>query len=128
MSDISQAPTVQEPPPPSERFSGPYLDNGPDILLGYNAGYRTSWDCATGAVTATVFEDNTRRWSGDHCIDPKLVPGIFFCNRAINGHHPDIRDVAPTVLALFGVDIPPYMRGTQLIKETPMAPGKPRSL
>ena len=21
-------------------------------------------------------------WSGDHCIDPRLVPGVFFCNRS----------------------------------------------
>lgn len=118
MDDECSEVAIREAVDASERFSGPYLDNGPDILLGYNAGYRTSWDCATGAVTATVFEDNTKRWSGDHCIDPSLVPGIFFSNRAINGHHPDIRDIAPTVLALFGVDIPPYMRGTQLIKET----------
>jgi predicted AlkP superfamily phosphohydrolase/phosphomutase len=99
----------------SSMFSGPYLDNGPDLLLGYNHGYRTSWECASGKVTASVFENNTRRWSGDHCIDPKLVPGIFFCNRAIDGKQPDIRDLAPTVLSLFGVAVPPYMEGHPLI-------------
>jgi predicted AlkP superfamily phosphohydrolase/phosphomutase len=59
-------------------FSGPYLDNGPDLLLGYNRGYRSSWDCASGRVTEAIFEDNTKKWSGDHCVDPKLVPGCFF--------------------------------------------------
>lgn len=98
-----------------EMFSGPYLDNGPDLLIGYNSGYRASWDCATGRVTTSVFEDNTKRWSGDHCIDPKLVPGVFLCNQAINGKAPDIRDIAPTVLKLFGVEIPPYMEGEPLI-------------
>ncbi|MEO8682285.1 MAG: alkaline phosphatase family protein, partial [Vicinamibacterales bacterium] len=29
-------------------YSGPYLENAPDLIIGYNAGYRTSWDCATG--------------------------------------------------------------------------------
>jgi predicted AlkP superfamily phosphohydrolase/phosphomutase len=96
-------------------FNGPYLDNGPDLLLGYNHGYRTSWECASGRVTTSVFENNTRRWSGDHCIDPKLVPGIFFCNTPINGRQPDIRDIAPTVLTLFGVPVPPYMEGHSLI-------------
>jgi predicted AlkP superfamily phosphohydrolase/phosphomutase len=102
-------------------FSGPYLDSGPDLLLGYNSGYRTSWECASGKVTERVFENNTRRWSGDHCIDPKLVPGIFFCNRPINGHQPDIRDVAPTVLSLFGVPVPAYMDGQPLIQESEKA-------
>jgi predicted AlkP superfamily phosphohydrolase/phosphomutase len=96
-------------------FSGPYLDNGPDLLLGYNHGYRTSWDCASGKVTTAVFDDNTRRWSGDHCIDPKLVPGVFLCNRPTNGRQPDIRDIAPTVLTLFGVPVPAYMKGQSLI-------------
>jgi hypothetical protein len=31
-----------------------------------------------GRVTAGVFEDNTRSWSGDHCVDPRLVPGVLF--------------------------------------------------
>jgi len=100
-----------------QTFSGPYLDNGPDLLLGYNSGYRTSWACASGRVTESVFEDNTKRWSGDHCIDPKLVPGVFFCNRSINGKAPDIKDIAPTVLKLFGVEVPSYMDGEPLIPE-----------
>jgi bisphosphoglycerate-independent phosphoglycerate mutase (AlkP superfamily) len=62
-----------------------------------------------------VFDDNTRRWSGDHCIDPKLVPGVFLCNRPTNGRQPDIRDLAPTVLTLFGVPAPPYMEGAALL-------------
>jgi predicted AlkP superfamily phosphohydrolase/phosphomutase len=96
-------------------FSGPYLDSGPDLLLGFNAGYRISWDCASGKVASSVFENNTRRWSGDHCVDPRLVPGIFFCNRPINGHAPTIRDLAPTVLHLFGVEVPGYMEGKPLL-------------
>ncbi len=106
-------------------FSGPYLDNGPDLLLGFNAGYRMSWECASGKVTHSVFENNTKRWSGDHCVDPKLVPGIFFSSRPINGHAPDIRDVAPTVLRLFGVDVPGYMEGKPLLDEGAAAVGSP---
>jgi hypothetical protein len=73
-----------------------------------------------------VFEDNTKRWSGDHCIDPSLVPGIFFSNRSIHGQRPDIRDIAPTVLSLFGVPVPRFMRGAQLFKEKPMNGAKPQ--
>ena len=98
-------------------FPGPYLDSGPDLLVGYNTGYRAAWDCASGRVSATVFEDNTRRWSGDHCIDPRLVPGVFLCNRAINRASPHIQDIAPTVLKLFGVDIPSYMKGEPFLPE-----------
>jgi predicted AlkP superfamily phosphohydrolase/phosphomutase len=95
-------------------YSGPYLENAPDLLIGYNAGYRTSWDCATGMVAGPVFEDNVKAWSGDHCIDPRLVPGVFFCNRRVDTEDPALIDIAPTALRLFGIDPPAYMDGKVL--------------
>jgi len=92
-------------------YSGPYLGNGPDILIGYNAGYRISWDSATGMVSGPVFEDNVKAWSGDHCIDPRLVPGVFFCNRDIDAEEPSLIDIAPTALRLFGLEPPAHMDG-----------------
>jgi predicted AlkP superfamily phosphohydrolase/phosphomutase len=97
-------------------FRGPYLDDAPDLLVGYNHGYRNSWACATGRVTETIFDDNTRHWSGDHCVAPRLVPGVLFANRAINVTAPKITDIAPTVLHLFGVPIPRHMQGQPLIE------------
>jgi predicted AlkP superfamily phosphohydrolase/phosphomutase len=95
-------------------YSGPYLENAPDFVIGYNAGYRTSWDCATGIVAGPVFEDNKKPWSGDHCIDPRLVPGVFFCNRKIEEKEPALIDIAPTALRLFGIKPPAYMDGKAL--------------
>src|SRR5437773_12291487 len=95
-------------------YEGPYLDNAPDLLIGYNAGYRNSWDCATGVVAGPVFEDNVKPWSGDHSVDPRLVPGVFFCNRAIDEQQPALVDIAPTALRLFGIEPPRYMDGRPL--------------
>ena len=95
-------------------YTGPYLENAPELLIGYNAGYRTSWDCATGVVAGPVFEDNVKPWSGDHSVDPRLVPGVFFCNRAIDGQEPALVDIAPTALRLFGIEPPGYMDGRPL--------------
>lgn len=93
-------------------YDGPYSENAPDLVIGYNAGYRTSWDCATGMVSGPVFEDNTKAWSGDHCIDPRLVPGVVFCNRRIDETRDlSIVDIAPTALRLFGLEPPAYMDG-----------------
>ena len=99
-------------------YKGPYLQNAPDLLIGYNAGYRASWDGATGVVAAPVFEDNRKPWSGDHCIDPRLVPGVFFCNRAIDQDDPSLIDIAPSALWLFGVEAPRHMDGTTLFRDT----------
>jgi predicted AlkP superfamily phosphohydrolase/phosphomutase len=94
--------------------TGPYTDGAPELLIGYHKGFRHSWDCATGSVTREVFSDNTRSWSGDHCVDPRFVPGVFWCNRAITTETPALIDLAPTVLDLFGVAVPEYMQGRPL--------------
>ena len=91
--------------------------NCPDFIVGYNLGYRVSWDSVTGIVNSTIFEDNTKAWSGDHCIDPELVPGIIFSNFKLNTQKPSIIDIAPTALELFGVKIPPHMDGKAMIDE-----------
>ncbi len=95
-------------------YAGPYVDNAPDFLIGYNAGYRVSWDGATGVVAGPVISDNTKAWSGDHCIDPRLVPGVFFCNRSTETTDPALVDIAPTALRLFGIEPPAYMDGRPL--------------
>ena len=97
-----------------EMHSGPYADAAPELLIGYHKGFRHSWECATGSVTKDVFTDNTRSWSGDHCVDPRLVPGVFWCSRKVATDEPALIDLAPTVLDLFGVAIPPYMQGRPL--------------
>ncbi len=95
-------------------FTGPYKGNAPDLLIGYNPGYRASWQTAIGEVTEQVFHDNTKAWSGDHCIDPSFVPGVLFCNRKVDGEKPRLMDIGPTVLDMFGVDIPASMDGKPL--------------
>jgi predicted AlkP superfamily phosphohydrolase/phosphomutase len=92
-------------------YQGPYLSEAPDLIVGYSEGYRTSWDAAVGKVTSTVFEDNCKAWSGDHCVDPTLVPGILFSNRKLDAEDPGIEDLAPTALELFGLKAPAWMEG-----------------
>jgi len=95
-------------------YAGPYLENAPDLVVGYNEGYRISWDAATGMVDGPLFEDNTKAWSGDHGVDPRLVPGVFFCNRPTTTSAPSIVDLAPTALSLFGIAPPAHMEGRPL--------------
>ncbi len=63
-----------------------------------------------------VFEANDRPWSGDHCVDPPLVPGILFANREIDSSDPGIEDMAPSFLRLFGVDPPAWMEGKPVLQ------------
>lgn len=98
-------------------YNGPYQGNGPDLISGYNIGYRISWNGATGVVNDTIFEDNTKAWSGDHCIDPRLVPGVIFCNKKMKKQNPSLLDLAPTVLETFGVPSPGHMEGASIFSE-----------
>ena len=106
---------------------GPYADSGPDLVIGYAPGYRASWDAAQGRAGGPVFEDNTRHWSGDHCVDPGAA--CRACSsatwRSLEGAH--IMDVAPTVLSLFGVAAPGYMEGRSLLRAEPAQDGEAMS-
>ncbi|MBL8848187.1 MAG: alkaline phosphatase family protein, partial [Planctomycetaceae bacterium] len=107
----------------AKAYRGPYKDQAPDLIVGYASGYRVSWDAAVGRTSRAVFHDNTKAWSGDHCVDPSVVPGVLFCNHAIHSEQPRLLDIAPTVLDLFGVPVPEHMDGRVLaIGDQPSQP------
>jgi predicted AlkP superfamily phosphohydrolase/phosphomutase len=87
----------------SEVYQGPYAHSGPDALVGYNRGYRSGWKTILGAFPAEELEDNVNPWSGDHCMDYTLVPGVLLSNRKIDAQTPALTDLAPTILAEFGI-------------------------
>jgi predicted AlkP superfamily phosphohydrolase/phosphomutase len=92
-----------------------YPNAVPDLIVGYARGYRASWDAVLGKVAPHVFEDNIKAWSGDHCVDPSLVPGVLFSNRKLDAEDPGIEDMAPTALRLFGIQPPEWMEGKSVI-------------
>ncbi|MGH9703372.1 MAG: alkaline phosphatase family protein, partial [Candidatus Acidiferrales bacterium] len=102
-------------------YSGPYLENAPDVIVGFGEDCRASWDSVQGRVTGEVFEDNKKAWSGDHCVDAALVPGVLFSNWKITAENPAIMDVAPTILDIFGMPAPAHMDG----KRWDMNPNSP---
>jgi predicted AlkP superfamily phosphohydrolase/phosphomutase len=96
-------------------YRGLYKDEAPDLIVGYHPGYRVSWDSITGTIEKDLFSDNLKAWSGDHHVDPELVPGVLFTNKKLTKSSPHITDLAPTVLSLFGVNPPRYMEGEVVV-------------
>ena len=101
----------------------------PDLLPLNNLGYRVGWDDSLGGIPRKVHEDNLRLWSGDHAtVDPALLPGILVGNRSLSGSPENradfsatlagppatMEDLAPTLLALFGVSHP--LPGRSLVR------------
>jgi predicted AlkP superfamily phosphohydrolase/phosphomutase len=99
----------------AKAYRGAYTDHAPDLIIGYAGGYRVSWEAAVGRTSREVFHDNKKAWSGDHCVDPSVVPGVLFCNRPLESTSLRLLDIAPTVLDLFGIPVPDHMDGRPLV-------------
>ncbi len=95
-------------------YRGPYTTNAPDIVVGYQIGYRVSWESAVNYVGGPLFSDNTRYWSGDHAFTRNAVPGIFFSNRKLKIIDPTLADISPTVLSALGIKPPAFIDGRDL--------------
>ena len=57
-----------------------------------------------GAAPGQLIEDNLKKWSGTHLIDPSLIPAVIFSNREITKEKPSIYDITPTVLKITGYE------------------------
>jgi len=106
-----------------EVYHGPHVEEAPDLLIGYNWGYRAGWKTSLGELSDTVLSDNTEAWSGDHCIDHTLVPGVLLSNRKNPRPGPRLLDMAPTILAEFGLEKLPAMTGEPVFSSSAAAPG-----
>ena len=100
----------------AQEWQGPNLENAPDIVVGYDWGYRTSWDSPLGQFPREIFVDNDETWSGDHSIDYRLVPGVLLSNRAIAMENPALYDLTIAVLDEFGVAPVPEMIGEDALR------------
>ncbi len=96
-------------------YSGPYAGDAPDIVVGFEPGYRMSWESAVGGVTPEIITDNDSEWIGDHLIDRSHVLAVVFANFKIKRENPEVVDIAPTVLDFMGMEIPGSMDGKSLV-------------
>jgi predicted AlkP superfamily phosphohydrolase/phosphomutase len=87
----------------TEVFRGARVAEAPDLVVGYDVGYGASDQTTLGEVTDEVVSDNTSRWSGNHLMDPEVVPGIVVSNRKITGDGHNLVDVTATILAWYGL-------------------------
>lgn len=99
-----------------EIYSGDYVEEAPDIILGFNPGYRMAWENAVGGLNQEVIYNNTKKWKGDHLVDPNFVPGVLFTNVPLASDSASQLDVTPTILDALGVRIPEGIDGRSLLK------------
>jgi predicted AlkP superfamily phosphohydrolase/phosphomutase len=107
---------IQNAVPSHRLYSGACANESPDVVVNCSSGYRVSWGTALGGMPEGLFEDNPKKWSGDHIIDPDLVPGVLFINRPFDTCGPRLVDMAPTILAALGVPAAATMEGKSLLR------------
>jgi predicted AlkP superfamily phosphohydrolase/phosphomutase len=95
----------------NEVYARDQAEKAPDLVVGYASGYRCSDDSILGEVSDRLIEENLDKWSGDHCIDRSLVPGMLLTNNAISAEAPALPDVTATALSEFEVEVPDEMTG-----------------
>jgi predicted AlkP superfamily phosphohydrolase/phosphomutase len=86
-----------------EVYHGSQIEHAPDIICGFNLGYRISWDSPLGKFPKNVFEDNKEKWSGDHMGAPEVIPGVLVTNRKVRAESPALYDLTATILDIFGI-------------------------
>ena len=96
-------------------FHGPEHQIGPDIIVGYNWGYRSSWTSPLGEFPHGVFVDNHDAWSGDHSVDYRHVPGVLLTNRRITLDEPALYDLSVAILDQYGIEKPSQMIGNDCL-------------
>jgi predicted AlkP superfamily phosphohydrolase/phosphomutase len=95
-------------------YSEPRRAEAPDLIVGYDIGYGTSDQSTLGEIIPDWISDNTSRWSGNHLMDPRVVPGVILANRPLPDGDYDLLDVTSTVLAHFGLPNGPGMTGSPI--------------
>jgi predicted AlkP superfamily phosphohydrolase/phosphomutase len=101
--------------PREKVYRGAYIEEAPDLLVNFARGYRVSWSSSMGGISRGYLEDNIKKWSGDHIIDPEMVPGVLFMNRPFQGAGAHLVDLAPSIMAALGVPKGPAMEGRSLL-------------
>ncbi len=98
-------------------YEGPRVDEAPDMLVGFNAGYGNSDPASTGRITHNVLEDNTGgTFNGSHLMAPQVVPGILISNKAIRDGDHRLEDLTVEILSFYGVDQPEELQGHPVLK------------
>jgi len=95
----------------NERVLPGAFEQAPDLIVGYHASFRASWQTALGGIPKKTVEYNTEAWIGDHCIAAHIVPGVLLSNRQSRVADPKLADLTVTLLAEFGTAPGQGMKG-----------------
>lgn len=92
-------------------YSGAHVAEAPDIVLGFNRGYRIDFQSPLGRISRNIVDTNREKWSGDHMGAAEITPGILLSDRTVRAESPALYDLTATILHEFGIERPAEMVG-----------------
>jgi predicted AlkP superfamily phosphohydrolase/phosphomutase len=101
---------------PDRLYPGPAVERAPDLIVGYGRGFKVSDASAQGLLDGPLYAVNRSEWSGDHCGDSRVVPGILFSSRPLRGGAHHLYDLPPAILAYLGVEAPAGFVGRSVLR------------
>lgn len=104
LRDDQKNPVVEQVYRGSDLYSGKHMDAAPDFVVGFRPGFRMSWQTAIGGVFEKVLAPNDKKWSGDHLVDARFVPGIFLSNFKIDRTRLHGQDIGRIILKNFNLE------------------------
>jgi predicted AlkP superfamily phosphohydrolase/phosphomutase len=88
-------------------YHGDNMEYAPDIVVGFMPGYRVSWQTTLGVSATDLIDVNNKKWSGDHCsTDRSTCIGVLFSTIPITVDDPELIDLTPSMLSVFGIEKP----------------------
>ncbi|HGY92178.1 MAG TPA: hypothetical protein ENK43_13495 [Planctomycetes bacterium] len=101
----------------TEVYHGARVEEAPDMLVGFNAGYGNSDAASTGRITNAVLEDNLGgTFNGSHLMAPQVVSGILISNRPVVAGQHQLQDLTVEILSFFGLEKPAAMKGHPVLE------------
>lgn len=108
----------------SEVYSGDRIEEAPDMLIGYDAGYGNSDASATGRIPNQLLMDNTPAnhggklgtFNGNHLMSPDVVKGILLSNRPVRPGEHGLEDLTVEILNAYGIEKPEGMKGSPVLE------------
>lgn len=116
MEDIDGAGVIVKAYRKEDIYFGSYLDDAPDIIIGFNEGYRMNSDSAIGGFSQNTINENIKEWKGDHMVDPKFVPGVLISNKKLNENNARQVDILPTILDILNTNSTENSDGESLLR------------
>jgi predicted AlkP superfamily phosphohydrolase/phosphomutase len=124
--ELGDRPVIRNVYRADEVYKGPALALAPDLIIGYHRGFRASWTTCLGNIGRRLVDGelraeealsaNDKAWSADHCVDALEVPGVLWSNRTIRRRGPALVDIAPSILAEYGLATPATMTGRNVFE------------